>query len=167
MLDKSTFKSYIQVIANQPQFISMIKWGREAKVYTDEGICHFWTLVSSQNHRLYIFFFLQIWYPKLSMMYVYYLQTISWIYSPEILNSSFQCLLNYHIIQMGYDAFLSLFTFWKCLVEAYHFFGILRVIVGWSILQNYPTHIILYPTSASKRTHGNLSFLGCLEESIE
>ena len=31
------------------------KWGREAKVYTDEGICHLWTLVSSQNHRLYIF----------------------------------------------------------------------------------------------------------------
>ena len=122
------------------------------------------------------------WYPHKTIDYIFFLSSnlVSkvihdvcillanyQIYSPEILNSSFQCLLNYHIIQMGYDAFLSLFTFWKCLVEAYHFFGILRVIAGWSILQNYPTHIILYPTSASKRTHGNLSFLECLEESIE
>ena len=134
---------------------SIIKWGRKAKVYTNEGICHLWTLVSSQNHRLYIFLSSNL-VSKVIHDVCILLATISWIYSPEILNSSFQCLLNYHIIQMGYDAFLSLFTFWKCLVEAYHFFGILRVIAGWSILQNYPTHIILYPTSASKRTHGNL-----------
>ena len=35
-------------------------------------------------------------------------------------------------------------------------FGNLRVIVGWSIIQRYPTHIFLCPIGASKRTHGKL-----------
>ena len=37
-------------------------------------------------------------------------------------------------------------------------FGILRVIVGWSIIQRYPTHIFLSPACTSKRTHENFDY---------
>ena len=72
------------------------------------GICHFWTLVSSQTHRLYIFFLSSNLVSKVIHDVCILLATISWIYSPEILNSSFQCLLNYHIFKWA------MMHFWAC-----------------------------------------------------
>ena len=146
---------------------SIIKWGRKAKVYTDEGICHLWTLVSSQNHRLYIFFLSS----NLVSKVIHDVCILLANYQLNLFTRNIEQLLSMSFELPHYPNGL-----W-CIFELVHILKmsgwgisllcILRVIAGWSILKNYPTHIILYPTSASKRTHGNLSFLGCLEESIE